>query len=992
MYINDKNYNTDLCDIVPVALAEALDICLCIIQLNTGNPCVFVNWSSISERKIVYVLKSFDHYDAIVPVVEQEQTCSICNHNVYLTRKMTVQHSSSKGNNMNKISFPSILSFNITGALADKLPEIYEIAVANMADIICITETWCHVNIPDCVLQLPTFNLCRRDREDGRSGGGLVCYIKDTLPIVKVWNELNVKEQEALFITIRPHRLPRGISHITVGIVYHPPKSNDWAMCEHLVQCVDHINQTFPNNAWLIFGDFNHMKDEYLKYTCQLKQIVKKATHMASVIDLCYTSLADIYSEPKHEPGVGLSRHHTLVFQPLNNKLKKPEKVFVTKRNESVRNKENLKKAITDINWTELYKAESCQEKYECFENKIQSLVDQHLPFHTVVRNSNDLPWVTDKFRRLIKKRQYHFHNNNDIMFRFFRNKVNRERKRLKKQHIDRTLQNVSRDNNARSWWKNIKQLIGLNRKDSSLITLAENSCGGNILQLAETINSNFQNVCSHLAPLSTPQHFDHDIPDKYIIPVARVKKQLKSLNIFKSPGPDSIPTWLLKEMADYIAAPVCAIYNSSFHDSYVPPIWKSANTCPLPKVSPPSDINKDLRPISLTPILSKGIEVYAREWFMEYFKTSIDKHQYGSQKECSTILALAQLIHNWLLHLEKPSTIIRILLIDFSKAFDLVDHNILIDKIKKTGVPKFLSDWCYNFLCGRRQRVKINNDFSSWVNMNAGVPQGTLLGPVAFLLHINDLSTVCESVKYVDDTTLWEACDSMGVNSKLQIAAEQVTSWCELNKMRLNTDKTKEIVINFTKNKDLPDSINIGNKSLERVCQTKLLGLIFNDTLTWGDHITYICKKAAKRLYFLRLLKRAGISPIDIVNVYCSIIRSLMEYACEIWHPNITKHQTNQLELIQKRAMKIAFPNNKYEQAITAAGIESLYDRRENRCRQFFEQLCKESHRLHYLMPPKTTYDSLRQSRMFQLPKVKTNRMKNSPIYYGLFRFQMKK
>jgi hypothetical protein len=729
------------------------------------------------------------------------------------------------------------------------------------------------------------------------------------------------------------------------------------------------------------------MKDNYLKSTCQLKQIVKNVTHMSSVIDLFYTDLSDIYSEPLHEPGIGLSRHHTLVFTP-SSYSHKVEKIYVTKRNQNARNKRLLKEAILNINWTPLYKAHSCEEKYTIFEKTIQSLVDHFLPYHTVIRKSNDLPWITDKFRSLIKKRQYFFHTKNEVMFKFYRNKVNRERKRLKQQHVVQSMSNMSE--NPKNWWKSIKSLIGLNKKENSLLSLAQTECQGDFAMLAEKINTNFYNVSSHLAPLKDKKYKYHNIPEKYIIPVSKVENQLKNLNTSKSPGPDQLPTWLLKEMALVLAPPICSIYNASFQDTYIPNIWKSANTCPLPKSSPPLNINKDLRPISLTPILSKNIELYARDWFMEYFKNTIDEHQYGSQKECSTVIALAQLIHNWLLCLDGPNTIIRILLIDFSKAFDLVDHNILINKVAETGVPEFLTDWLYEFLRDRRQRVKLGDTFSTWVNMKAGVPQGTLLGPVTFLLHINDLSTQCTSVKYVDDTTLWEACDPAGTSSKLQNAADQVELWCNINKMKLNTDKTKELVVNFTKNKILPDPIKLNRQELDRVQNTKLLGLILNDNLTWGDHVLYTCKKASKRLYFLRLLKRAGITSLDIVNVYCSIIRSILEYACEVWHPSITKEHSKQLEYIQKRALKIAFPCSSYEEALNKASIKPLSDRREDRCKAFFDAISKETHKLHYLLPPKCSYTSLRNNRSFQLPKIKTNRLKLSPIYYGLFRFQL--
>ena len=191
--------------------------------------------------------------------------------------------------------------------------------------------------------------------------------------------------------------------------------------------------------------------------------------------------------------------------------------------------------------------------------------------------------------------------------------------------------------------------------------------------------------------------------------------------------------------------------------------------------------------------------------------------------------IALAHLMHSWLQSLENTTSVIRILLIDFSKAFDLVDHNILLNKVSDIGTPTFLTSWIHSFICDRRQRVKIGKTFSSWVNLNAGVPQGTLLGPATFLLHINDLKTDCRSVKYVDDTTIWEACDKKRLNSKIQITANQACTWCQKNNMKINTDKTKEMIIYFSKTVSNIEPILMNDSKLEQVSHTKLLGVIIH-------------------------------------------------------------------------------------------------------------------------------------------------------------------
>ena len=162
-------------------------------------------------------------------------------------------------------------------------------------------------------------------------------------------------------------------------------------------------------------------------------------------------------------------------------------------------------------------------------------------------------------------------------------------------------------------------------------------------------------------------------------------------------------------------------------------------------------------------------------------------------------------------------------------------------------------------------------------------------------------------------------------------------------------------------------------------------MGVVFNSRLTWSSHVDYICGKAAKRIYLLCLLKRAGRPPNDIVSVYKAIIRSVLEYASEVWHPALTVEQSNQLEHIQKRSLYIAHPDLDYDDALCEYNLDTLKQRRINKCKCFFIEICKPSHKLNYLLPDKNESRKL----MYRLPKVRTERFKKSPINYCLFNFQ---
>ncbi len=259
--------------------------------------------------------------------------------------------------------------------------------------------------------------------------------------------------------------------------------------------------------------------------------------------------------------------------------------------------------------------------------------------------------------------------------------------------------------------------------------------------------------------------------------------------------------------------------------------------------------VEKDSRPISLTPVLSKGVEWYVRKWVMEIVEGLLDPHQFGSPKVSSTIISLAGLIHNWLTALEKPDMVVRVLMLDFRKAFDKVDHKILLSKLANTGVPDFLISWIINFLYERQQRIKIGLNTSSWSHLKAGVLQGTLRGSTSFLLHINDLKTICDDERYVDDTT-------SGSDSSMQTAAYQAVEWMNKNNTELNTEKTKEMSIYFGRKALQIVPVKINGNEIECVSFFKLLGIMINDTNTWNNHIDYICVKASCRIYFLILLK----------------------------------------------------------------------------------------------------------------------------------------
>jgi hypothetical protein len=453
--------------------------------------------------------------------------------------------------------------------------------------------------------------------------------------------------------------------------------------------------------------------------------------------------------------------------------------------------------------------------------------------------------------------------------------------------------------------------------------------------------------------------------------------------------GPDNIPAGIINEFAHILAAPLTSIFNSSLREGTLPALWKSATIVPLSKKHPPTVIEKDVRPISLTPIVSKVFESIVLKWVDTVVQPKLDKRQFGSIAGTCTTDALVEMVHQWYQATDSHSTRVRILLLDYSKAFDLINHELLISKLEAIGVPAHLLRWMTAFLLDRQHRVRIGDVLSDPGSPNGGVPQGTLSGPKNFLVHINDLTTPCPTYKYVDDSTIFEICGP-GTVSKLQDSANIACQWSRDNDMKINASKTHELLIDFTRNHQLNSSslnnINIDGLVIQRTDSAKILGVTICSDLTWNIHVKNIVSKASKRVYMLYQLKRSGIHQTDLITIYLSVIRPVLEYACPVWSTNLPAYLSDKIEMIQKRAMRTIYPGMSYVDILKHVDIAPLSSRREELCKKYFNEMKREDHKLHHLLPAARNMKyNLRSSHKYPLPKCRTSRYKNSFIPWCL-------
>jgi hypothetical protein len=281
------------------------------------------------------------------------------------------------------------------------------------------------------------------------------------------------------------------------------------------------------------------------------------------------------------------------------------------------------------------------------------------------------------------------------------------------------------------------------------------------------------------------------------------------------------------------------------------------------------------------------------------------------------------------------------------------------------------------DFVLHRKQYVQVGGNCSSILTTHAGTPQGTLAGPNNFKLLINDLTFDQEYIKYVDDTTVLSVSTNPQ-DSSLQVSADHLVEWTQCNSMVVNEQKTKEMLIYFGTKVDPTtiQKIRINDKDTERIKTFKLLGVIISNDLSWDAHVDYILGKVAKRFYFLIQLVHAGVRDSDMITIFCSIVRSVLEYACPVWHPGLTKSQSKKLERVQKRFLKLLFPSVDYETALQKANLDRLDCRRENLTKNTFQELKQEGHILHTLLPAeRQSLKKLRHQYPYSIPVVKKTR-----------------
>lgn len=397
--------------------------------------------------------------------------------------------------------------------------------------------------------------------------------------------------------------------------------------------------------------------------------------------------------------------------------------------------------------------------------------------------------------------------------------------------------------------------------------------------------------------------------------------------------------------------------------ESTVPTCLKTATIIPVPKCSAITCLN-DYRPVALMPIIMKCFERLILKHIKAFIPADLDPYQFAFKTNRCTEDAISHLLHTALTHLENPNTYVRMLFVDFSSAFNTINPCKLVKKLLSLGLDYHVCMWIKDFLSNRPQHMRVGDLISSNIILNTGTPQGCVLSPLLYTLFTHDCTPNHDTnyiYKFADDTAVVGTITNNDETAYRE-EVQALTLWCQNNDLVLNTTKTKELVIDFRKREDiLHPSLELDGEEVEQVKSFKYLGVHLSDDLKWGEYTRELVKKAQRKLFFLRTLKRTGLPQKLLTNFYQTTTESVLCYGCTVWSSSCSSEERKDLQRIIKTAEKII--------GGSLPPLETIYfTRLRNRAKKI------RSDRTH---PGHCFFDTLPSGRL-RVMRARTQRLKN--------------
>ena len=800
--------------------------------------------------------------------------------------------------------------------------------------VIGFSETWLNQS-NSSLYNLNGYNgthACRNSKK----GGGVSIFVKENLDFLErsdlsTFNDI----YESIFIEITNNQSLTGKNTI-IGVIYRPPGTDVSAFTLSLDDIISKVAS--ENKELFLMGDFNinllnhdrHTQtSEFLDsmYSQSLFPLITKPTRVyretATLIDNIYTKNI---LDNRYHCGIFVTdiTDHYPVFCICSNVSTDKNTDLIKFRNLGPANLNLFCDKISQINWVPILNGNNCQQAYSQFHDTITGIYNDCFPLKmTRKKYENRKPWLTIGLKESIKHKNKLFliqkrnpTNENITFYKQYRNKLQSLIRNLEREHYKMLFE--QNKNNLKKSWSIIKNLINKNAKKS---TRSSFKISGRVVKNPEIISNSFNefyiNIGKNLAAkipsndISPTSYIkDRNEHSMYLQPtdtteISHIIKNLKE----SSAGYDEIQAKVVKASLLYLIEPLKNLINLSLSEGIFPNELKIAKVIPIYKSGDPMLV-QNYRPISILPLFSKIFERVVASRITSFITQHniLYKYQFGFRANHNTSLALILLTDEIYSAFNNNDSIVGLFL-DFQKAFDTLHHGILLEKLNKMGIRGKANDWVKSYLQNRKQFVSFNNHYSRKSNISWGVPQGSILGPLLFLLYINDIAEVCPEILpilYADDTNLFFRGKNINnVINEMNTKLVDIVKWLNSNKLSLNINKTTYIVFSQIRRiRSAEYNILINGSKIKKVENVKFLGVYIDNKMNWEKHIAHIKAKIAKGIGIIYKLKRY-FDYKTLVSLYYNFVYPYIIYGLEIWG-TASKTQISSIHLLQKKVIRI--------------------------------------------------------------------------------------
>lgn len=820
---------------------------------------------------------------------------------------------------------------------------------------IALSETRVTAEIEDCEVNVPGYSMIRCDAEN-RNTGGVVLYVRDDIK----YEIVLVKKLESncwcAAIEVKDN-LYRGV----IMVIYHSPSASHGDFVRFLE---DIIEELIIRGECIVIGDFNIdiMLDSFYTRKLQttmlslgMKQYVNKPTRITkdskTIIDLIYAN-NKIEVQVIHEPKI---TDHAWLKVELN-----ASKIDNKYREFSARN-------FKEFNVEEFIKlVENNLEKSQDMDVSVRAkkLVDNIVDAldATAPKKKFRIPkiwegkkWFSDEIREAAAKRDeayskalYDDMDENWLQFKIERNAVVKLIRTKKKEYYENMIDHNK--GNPTSMWKTLKEIIrgeptGTKEIENIDFEILDNTEECNI---ADKFNLYYIQSIDNI--VKSINRGNLGSPGKRIIFVIESEGIMENFEMIKIEHlqkivmelpkkrgtEEGITSDILKAVFYVIKEEFVDIINNSLRDGCCPEGWKTSTIIPIPKIEKARKAS-EFRPINMLPIFEKVLELVVKKQIETFFEDNciITEHQSGFRKQYSCETAIQTVIDEWKLTVSEAK-MVGVIFMDLKRAFETIDRERLLEKLYQYGIRGTALEWLRSYLKNRTQQVRFNNEWSTLLATEYGVPQGSVLGPLLFIIYINDIIKVCPegcSIKmFADDTLVYVTGESSAeLERKMNMAFVTVEKWMNTNKLKMNAGKTKYMIVRSIR-KELRGNITLkclDGTEIERVERMKYLGIIIDDRLRFKDHCDYMLKKIGKKVSFLNRIGNY-ISAYTRCIIYKTIIAPHFEY-CATLLIDMGETQLNELQKAQNRAMRVILQcdrHTKVERMLQALQFMSIRQR----------------------------------------------------------------